>query len=168
MIISNAYGYWEEDSTYLTGNSYSDLTYDSQVKTQVFRDGLKRTVHKLHDAGHQVHLIQDVPAWSGASSWDLTSCSLVSIVRDGCFKTRSLQEAVSPMKRNRRTIIDVAAQTDAIVWDPILEICSSTECSSQADEGFPRYRDGDHLSVPQSLALANSMKKALGNYQGSP
>ncbi|MBN1173906.1 MAG: hypothetical protein JXA67_17165, partial [Micromonosporaceae bacterium] len=60
----------------------------------------------------------------------------------------------------RRIVASVAARTGATVLDSWDALCPDATCTTQAD-GFIRYRDALHLSVPQSLALAPDFRNAI-------
>jgi hypothetical protein len=55
---------------------------------------------------------------------------------------------------------NVGEEQGVRVWEVHEELCPSGICSTQA-RGFARYRNANHLSVPQSRELATAIERIV-------
>lgn len=60
----------------------------------------------------------------------------------------------------RDVIAGAVDEAGALVLDPWTELCPGSECDTQR-AGLVRYRDGNHATVAQSVALAPIFAEAI-------
>ncbi len=161
VIISN-HDEWWTSSTYFVGLSAETVTADPQAKLAILRAGLAATIRQLQRAGHHVMLVQTVPMWRDVDAWDPQMWPLVTILRtpDVCRQEMPVERALRRQGDVRAVLSDVAADTGTDVFDPWTQLCPDGRCATE-ESGLIRYRDGGHISVQQSEALASEYQKRL-------
>jgi peptidoglycan/LPS O-acetylase OafA/YrhL len=157
VVIANIDTYWSFDSIE-AGSSPGSLSSDPAQKLAALRSGLRRTVEALHNAGHQVLLVQTIPH----VKWDPSRCGLLVIMREQCTAQTTLESAIEPGLAARSLLLDVARGSNADIWDPVRPLCPAGACSTEAPS-LVRYRDSAHVSVPQSVALAPDIRDAIAS-----
>lgn len=118
---------------------------------------LERLVLNLEEARHKVVLVQSVPTFEG---WRPDTCSLPTLMSGGCVTEQATVAVELQQGGDRRLIADVARRTDVTVLDPLPFMCGKDSCST-SDDGMIRYRDSDHITVAQSVALADAFQPAI-------
>jgi hypothetical protein len=164
VVIANSDIYWSADEVE-AGSTTIELTNDPDEKAKAFADGLRRTVEELLRAGQQVLLVQTVPRWPDDGLWEPTRCLPLAILNGGCSTQRSLDSALWTSRTYRATLEQVAGAAKVGLWDPAMVLCPQDLCSTETPE-FGRYRDRNHISVPQSKLLAPALKELIGSLGG--
>lgn len=161
VILSAGDAYWTSDSVSV-GTTPDTLTADSPAKMSLFRSGLQRTIRSLTKAGHRVVVVQTRPMFIGLGAGDPQSCSLLRITsgEDGCRESIPRVAALERQGPVRDVIAGVVDEAGALVLDPWTELCPGSECDTQR-AGLVRYRDGNHATVAQSVALAPIFAEAI-------
>ena len=161
VIIANSDIYWSAQEVE-AGTSATDLSNDPDEKAVAFAEGLRRTVDQLLKAGQQVLLIQTVPRWPEDGMWEPTRCLPLATINGGCSAQRSLNSALLTSRTYRATLEQVAEATNVGLWDPATALCPDDWCATATSE-FGRYRDRNHISVPQSTALAPVLTELISS-----
>jgi len=159
VIISNSNFYWYLNSQFEVGTSSGDLSSEPDQKMVAFRSGLLRTVENLKGAGHQILLVQTQPSWPRAL-WDPSRCTPIAIVEARCSAERSLENLNQDQLAARSALDEFAKTPNVAVWDLPALLCPAGKCSTETPT-FTRYRDGSHISVPQSIALTSDIREAI-------
>lgn len=131
-------------------------------KLAALSSGLVQSVGSLREVGHDVLIVQAVPHWgdhSGALDWG--ACSVVDIVTVGCVATMPMADVTARQGAVADVVEAAADQSGARTLDLSEQVCPGGTCSSVAPDGLVRYRDGTHITVPQSQALAGSFATAM-------
>ena len=114
--------------------------------------------------------MQPIPHW-GLAKESLTwrDCSLGRMLEDDCGRTMTVQDAlVNGLAAHAAMQQSVADETGAAVIEVTSYVCPSGVCESVTDEGLVRYRDGTHITVPQSEALSSVVTAELSRYSTRP
>lgn len=159
VIISGSDQYWRK-AEYLIGANEQTLDASPSNKIQALATGLTSTVEALRAAGQNVLLVQTVPHWTGRDAWDLRTCPAFTVFTGKCRQDMPVGRAQQRQGAARQTLNTVARRTGAGVLDLWSAICPRGICSTQHDD-LVRYRDGTHISVPQSEALARDFELAI-------
>ncbi len=158
VVIANSYGDFRE--TFDGDRSRQiDVTGDPTATTLFSRLG--DTVRPLQEAGHEVLLVQTIPHWGLGSSLNWQACTTVKLLADGCQQEMTLAEVVGRQGAIADVVAGVAASSDSGLLDLTEEICPEGICSAVSAEGMVRYRDGVHITVDQSHALAAAFEAAI-------
>ncbi|MFZ1412423.1 MAG: acyltransferase family protein [Micropruina sp.] len=154
VIISASDTYWTSEQ-HRVGD-----TGEVAAKLLALRGGLSSTVRFLQGAGHSVLLVQSIPRWTDEDS--LKDCSLISLLASasGCDQELPIARAMERQGAVRAVVSAVAGATGAEVLDPWATLCAESVCRS-AQDGLTRYRDGTHITVKQSAAMAGVFERAL-------
>lgn len=158
VVISSTDEYWLSKA-YSVVLEDGTATDDEAAKISQMRDSLARTVRSLQAAGHEVLLLQTVPHFTGAFAWTPENCTLIASLQ-GCSKEMPLADAIAQSSAVRIVLDEVGKETGAPVYDFSGEICPEGTCSTVRD-GLPVYRDGTHISVDMSHALAAALARLL-------
>jgi peptidoglycan/LPS O-acetylase OafA/YrhL len=161
VVIANSDIYWSADEVE-AGTTTINLTNDPDEKAKAFADGLRRTVEELLRSGQQVLLVQTVPRWPDDGLWEPTRCLPLATLNGGCSTQRSLDSALWTSRTYRATLEQVAEASKVGLWDPAAALCPQDLCSTETSE-FGRYRDRNHISVPQSKLLAPALTELIGS-----
>lgn len=163
VVIANSYLWWNQSSGITVGLTEGDVTSDPTKRLAVLEAGLERTVLTLQQAGHQIIVVQPVPQWGDdADSLTWAGCSVLRMLGDGCRQSFRVDEARQRQGAIWTVLNRGAGSTGATLLDVSGEVCPDETCESVSPGGMVRYRDGTHLSVAQSQALAASFRRALG------
>lgn len=125
----------------------------------VLQASLTRVVRTLQAHGHDVLLLQTLPHWAGAYSWDPATCTRAQALQ-GCTATMPVRAALAPVQSVRRLIAQVARRTGARVADLTSAVCPGGTCRTVRN-GMPVYRDAKHVTVAMSEALAPDLARLL-------
>ena len=161
VVIANTDIYWSSEE-FDAGTSAADLSNDPDKKAAAYAQGLKHTVEGLRNAGQEVLLVQTVPRWSDGGLWDPTRCLPAATMKGWCSAQRSLEDALRASRTYRAAMAEVAETTKVGLWDPAIVLCPGDLCTTETS-GFGRDRDGDHISVPQSIALAPNLNELISS-----
>lgn len=163
VIANNNDWYWFDRFRSEAGLSKEAVAQSASLTQSALADGLRRTVETLRSAGHRVLLVQTAPRWtSETTSWDPSRCTLMTVVRHKCVAGMPLARMVDASSAARQAVADAARGAGAAIWDPGPPLCPDGLCSTDGP-GFTRYRDGSHLSVQQSTALAPDLVGAIAS-----
>ena len=122
---------------------------------------LSAAVRSLQDAGHSVLLVQTIPHWGQKESLNWQSCSVLHLLTDECARALPLEDTLQQQGPAAEVVAAVAASTGADLLDLSTEICPNGTCSSISADGLIRYRDGTHITVPQSQELTSVFHAAM-------
>jgi peptidoglycan/LPS O-acetylase OafA/YrhL len=131
--------------------------------SQVFHDGLERTVRRLQAAGKSVYYQLQVPEL-GISPRDCFGRPFSFRHAPECAVSR--EGYLRRMSQYRSIVADVASATNIRVFDPESLMCIGTTCSMERN-GILQYADDDHLSVAGSERLAPAIAAFLDAKGGS-
>ena len=160
VILSSADSYWTNARVSVARGSGSGST-ETGAKLEALTDGLRETVETVQQAGHRVVLVQARPIFSRGTGADAAECSLVAIWSEtGCQSQMAIEEALAKQGQVRRVVDQVAADTGSTVLDPWQVLCVEGICDTQHG-ALVRYRDGSHVSVRQSEAMAPEFAAAI-------
>jgi hypothetical protein len=161
VVIANSDIYWSAKEVE-AGTSFADLSNDPSRKAVAYREGLRRTVEALRSSGQKVLLIQTIPRWADTDLWDPTRCSLVITIKGRCSAERTLESFEQAHRASRSAVDEVANTFKVGVWDPATLVCVGSMCSTDGPH-FVRYRDGNHISVQQAVALAPDLERVISS-----
>ncbi|MEO7587950.1 MAG: acyltransferase family protein [Arachnia sp.] len=159
VVIANAYG---DFRTAFDGDRTApiDVTGDP-ADTELFTR-LTDAVRPLQKAGHRVLLVQTVPHWGdSARSLNWQACTTLKLLRNGCQQTMPTADVRARQGAIDDVVAEVAASTAAGLLDLTADICPGGSCSAVSPDGMVRYRDGNHITVEQSHALATEFAAAI-------
>jgi len=159
VIISNTDSYWRYPG-FQFGSSRANASNNEDEKLRAFRSELASTSSALKMGGHQVVIVQTVPNWEETFRRYPTSCTPISVFRGECVVEQPLAQVEEDASSVRLILIEVAEETGASIWDVGKDICPRGTCSTQGP-GYTRYRDSGHISVPQAIALAPSIRALI-------
>ena len=132
---------------------------DPESIAQIWERGLGDTLDQLGAADVRVALFNDVPY----HQFTTATCGRLRYMIDpaGCSSTRALVD----VEADRAPSLAVEGRLDGgselvSTIDPVPWLCADDECSTYLD-GTWMYRDGDHLSVAASTALADRLRAQL-------
>ncbi len=132
---------------------------DPESIGQIWERGLGDTLDRLGAADVRVALFNDVPYHQFTNA----TCGRLRYMIDpaACSSTRALAD----VEADRAASLAVEGRLDGrfelvSTIDPVPWLCSDDECSTYLD-GTWMYRDGDHLSVAASTALADRLRDQL-------
>ena len=157
VVLASSDEYWLSSTTGVDVDGHWNV--DVATKVRLYRESLQRVVKTLQSAGHRVLLVQGVPHFVDAYTWDLSLCSATAL-RNGCVKTMPLSWSRERTKLVDDAIAQVATVTGAKLLDLADAICPDGECRTSAGN-FPIYRDGTHITVAMSHRLAPQFAAAL-------
>lgn len=149
VVIANSY--FKVSPEGIVQSSGIDPDVDSGLAE--LSSSLSAAVTSLQEAGHEVLLIQTIPHWRSMSYLNWHTCSPLRIKTDGCAQTMPLSYAAERQGPAAGVVEDVAASTGARLLDFSEVLCPGGSCSSVAEDGMIRYRDGTHITVVQAEAL---------------
>ena len=162
VIIGNidSYFYQASDNISGVGLSAASLEYAGQKKIREFEGILRKTLGQLRDSGHQVMLIQTIPNWVGENQWDPAWCTTLEVVRNGCAKRMSKDDALARQGTIRKALEKFDEFPMVILVDTWEVLCPGKICSTH-DKNRPYYKDGSHISVQQSSLFTDLFYFAL-------
>ncbi|WP_158600470.1 acyltransferase family protein [Tessaracoccus antarcticus] len=158
VVIANAYGDFRK--TFAGERNRRIDVAGKASETELF-SRLTDTIRPLQEAGHEVLLVQTVPHWGGAAALNWQACTTVKLLSDGCQQTMPIAEVTVRQGDIAHVVSEVTASTGAGVLDLTEAICPAGICSAVSPEGLVRYRDGVHITVDQSHALAPFFEAAI-------
>lgn len=158
VVIANAYGDFRE---IFDGDRLDPIDLSGEATTTPLFLRLTATVAPLQEAGHKVLLVQTIPHWGLGESLNWQACTTWKLLWSGCQRTMPLSEAEARQGRIAEIVADVSASTGAGLLDNTQAICPDQMCANIASDGMVRYRDGVHITVDQSHALATAFKEAI-------
>jgi hypothetical protein len=132
---------------------------DVANKAAIWQRGLTASVTALADAGLRSVIIHDIPYHPPTN----VTCGRLKylISPSSCASETSLQEVRSAARASVRVENAVRAGDTAVTtMNPIPWLCHHGSCSAYQD-GTWSYRDGDHLSVAGTTALAPRVRSFL-------
>ena len=167
VILASSDHYWT-DSTRLgdfanwaAGPDLNSLSTMASTKTDAFESALESTVTRLQQAGHEVLIVQTVPHF-GVEPYlfEPTLCTTLMIQRGACVQSQHESAVETAQGLPRRAIERVSVSTGASVLDFRGYFCHGGVCNIERD-GVLLYRDGHHISVGASVALAPDFAAAI-------
>lgn len=159
VVIANSY--FKVTPEFAASSHQEAADPDLETKLGNLSSRLSTAVDTLKEAGHEVLLVQTIPHWGDKESLNWRSCSVLDIMTDGCSRTMPLVEALERQGPTAEVVAAVAESNGASLLDLAPELCPDGTCSSIADDGLIRYRDGTHITVPQSEDLVEIFRAAL-------
>lgn len=158
VFVASSDEYWL-DPKYKVVDDAGVEARSSAAKIALMRDALKGTVEQLHQAGHDVILIQTIPQFAGGFEWDPAKCSLLAATR-GCPESMPLSLPLERSSAVRSVLEEVGITTGSRVLDLSDEICPGGICATYSGR-MPVYRDGEHITVAKSHELGPVFAAAL-------
>jgi peptidoglycan/LPS O-acetylase OafA/YrhL len=162
VVIANSNLWFRGSRREAIGRPGDPPSQDPETKLDALSSGLDQAVRSLQDTGHSVLLVQPIPHWGDQKeSLNWAACSALDMITVGCAATMEMQDVLGRQRAAADVLAAVARETGADVLDVSTELCSEGTCSSVTPEGLVRYRDGTHITVEQSEALAGTFTKAI-------
>ena len=154
LVVTSASDFYWLNTEVSVGAAADSMTNDVSLRSKFLRSGLKSTILALESSGHQVLVVNPVPQFSNPYVWEVqNSCTLLTLMSQGargCFPVMPLSHANQvqslPLKDFKAAIRD----TGATEVDLRQVLCPNRLCGR---EKIPKWKDGSHLSVPESRAL---------------
>lgn len=162
VVIANSNLWFRESADAALGAVGVPVSRDPAGRLESLSASLLGAVRSLQDAGHTVLIVQAVPHWGDSKdSFGWQSCSLARLMAGQCATTMPLADALSRGDAAADVTAAVAGATGVSLLDLSAEICPGGVCSSVSADGLIRYRDGTHITVEQSEALAETFEAAI-------
>jgi peptidoglycan/LPS O-acetylase OafA/YrhL len=134
------------------------------AKARVYEAALVRSIRSVEAAGHQVLLVRAIPHFTG---WDPRACPLVRTVSDGCGVRVPLARMEAEQSLTRAAEARAITATGVSTIDLRGLLCPHGYCATNQGERWV-YRDGTHLSVPESDRLAPEFVDAFERLRQEP
>ena len=150
VILGSTDAYWLETQFLASSNGQAVASPDE--KLALLESGLAGGIVRLTDAGHEVVVVQSVPAWRGDDDWRLDQCTFWETV-SGCNQSMPLAETRSQASDVLRVIEGAARAQGATVVDFADQICPEGLCNTYAGD-FWVYRDASHITKDFSATLS--------------
>lgn len=164
VIAANTDGYIHTGDAYLAGPGSEFLATTEEDKAAVWAPSLTPVLQELRGAGHQVLLVHPVPHfWNpGYQTWFPVECPNVIAAADAatCGRRVTLDSVIVDQASAYQAEAEAAAATGSATLDLRPELCASDSCSTNNGDQWA-YRDGNHITVDESAALAPIFTKAL-------
>jgi len=118
-------------------------------------------VRQFQRVGHRVLLVQTVPQWNRDDDWYTSGCPITGLFASAswCDYKMPLSRAADRQGDVRRMMQDTSRATGAGLLDLWPQFCDIT-CGTMGP-GYLRYRDSEHITVAQSMALAPDLVAAI-------
>ncbi len=158
VVIANAYGDFRET---FDGERSAPIEVIGEATETTLFSRMTDAVRPLQESGHDVLLVQTVPHWGGARSLNWQACTTLKLLWDGCQRGMPVDDVTARQGAIADVIAEVAERTASGVLDLTDEICPGGTCSAVSGDGMVRYRDGVHITVDQSHALAPAFEGAI-------
>lgn len=123
-------------------------------------DFLIKRIGELQRSGHKTVLVKPIPQWVGQNAWQPWTCSTLELASGGCNQTMTLKSIETSQGPVQDLIESAGRATNSVVVETWTNICPTGTCFIKS-EGIVRFRDGTHISVPQSRELAPVFLEAL-------
>ncbi len=117
----------------------------SPARIDQINNNFKKIVAALRQSGKQVYVILNNPFGEEIAPRSLLDRSFFHKIRISSA-TLSRAEAIERTEPFRSAIKKIARETGAGIIDPMDFLCTKDICPALTADGFPRYRDYDHLS----------------------
>ncbi len=158
VVIANAYGDFREA---FAGDRSRLIDISGNASETELYSRLTDTVQALKEAGHDVLLVQTVPHWGSTGALNWQACTTLKILSSGCQQVMPIDEVQGRQGAIAEVVAEVASATDSGLQDFTEEICPEGFCSAVSPDGLVRYRDGVHITIDQSRALATAFEAAI-------
>lgn len=143
------------------------IAQDDLPQSEIYAQGLRKTIARLTSAGKTVVLAIDIPelTFNPRTCLDTRPLRLNRAAgRDPCSIPRALYEERSD--EYRRLTTQIAHEFPAVrIWDTIDQLCDDHVCWARRD-GELLYRDDNHLSLRGSLWLGDRFPQPATSNQG--
>jgi peptidoglycan/LPS O-acetylase OafA/YrhL len=127
------------------------------AKARIYEEALARSIRSVEATGSRVLLVRAIPHFTG---WDPRACPLVRTFSNGCGVTVSLSSMDGEQSLTRAAEAQAIAVTGVATVDLRGLLCPGGRCATNEGERWV-YRDGTHLSVPESGRLTPELVDAL-------
>jgi peptidoglycan/LPS O-acetylase OafA/YrhL len=146
-----------------------------EAKYDVVVEDLTQIIDNLRGAGHHVIIVLPTPHFAVdpreadtfaegivQGAWMPSACPNVVALFDisDCGTTRSLADVDADQSKIDQALAAVAVAGDSMILDLRARICSQGACSTNRGN-YWMYRDGYHITVAESAALAPAFADAL-------
>ena len=161
LVIFAASDKYTDEGRYLVGPDAEHLSGTRAGKLSAWRLGLESMVRQLQGVGHRVVLVQTVPRWTSVDDWYTTGCLIPTLfsTSSSCSHEMPVARAAERQGDVRRLMQNTSTVTGAELVDLWPRFCGIT-CGTN-DPGYLRYRDSEHITVAQSVALAPDFVAAI-------
>jgi len=153
VIVSLSPKYW------IGGHSTDTLEVDPLASE------LGEIAEQMSGSGHEILFVRPTPVWINDYPFVPERCSLRAILSAKC--QQSVPQAMA--QEEQRFLWDAmklaAARTETKVWNSWNHVCLDGVCATH-DGDIVRYRDETHISLAQSLKLADALADALESDHG--
>lgn len=166
VVMAASDRYWTDDD-FSIGLSPGTMSEGSADKLQLAEVATISTVERIQSAGHRVLLVEDVPRWDGVDEWSPVDCTVISLLLPvgSCERQMPLSRFRDRQGAAREVLRSVAAATGSETLDLSEKMCPEDWCTNRSD-GLTSYRDSNHITVSQSLALGVDFLSALQDASG--
>lgn len=133
------------------------LVTQPAAKADIYEAALERSIRSVEATGHQVLLIRTIPHFTG---WDPRACPGLRTLSNSCGVRVPLSTMDAQQALTRAAEARAVTATGVGTVDLRGLLCPHAYCeTNQGDRWL--YRDGTHLSVPESGRLAAQFVKVL-------
>ena len=168
VVLAMSDQYWRESGYVLVRNG--STISNAGERTSLVESALSGFISQIKASGHQVILMGTVPQFNynpknlaaGLVAWSPKSCSNINLVANKCNPSLALSDAEKVQGSSWSMEERVAQSSGATFIDLRSEICPSGTCYTFS-RGHWIYRDGNHISVWESEALAPELESVLKN-----
>jgi hypothetical protein len=103
-----------------------------------------------------VLVVQTIPHFG----WDPRGCSAISLMAETCHEVQPLASIERNQGSTWATTEAVTSDNGGALLDLRPELCTASTCSTGTGDRW-RYRDGVHISVPESSGLQDTFATAI-------
>jgi peptidoglycan/LPS O-acetylase OafA/YrhL len=160
ILIASLDEYWWNDSIAIIGVDGNEVT-DKKEKIEIYSAALEKTVQLLHRFSKKIVLVQSIPTYS-RTGWDPNKCSVLTMAERKCTGKMKFEEVENLQKLSREALLKIGQKLNIEVLDLRNRYCDREYCSTRINEKNA-YRDASHISVSESLAIADYFANYMNN-----
>jgi peptidoglycan/LPS O-acetylase OafA/YrhL len=170
VVIAGSDQYWRESNFALLNGEGKEARLQT-LKLKWAASALEDFARRIKILGFQVIIVETIPQFnyepgnpkSKAIPWSPLTCSRLKILNGKCFLSMSLLDAKIVQGPSWKMSSQIAKDLDIGYLSLQSEICPGGSCKTYSRGGHWIYRDGSHISVWMSEALAPWFVSALKN-----
>ncbi len=160
VVITGSDGLILDPNIAVSNGASAEESNTVSGKADLMQQALVNEIDLLKADGHQVLLVQQVPHYIGAFSWDPRECTMVAVLGGDCSVTVDRGRMMEEHSAWRHALISAGAETNTPVLDLTDAFCDANLCFGARD-GLVLYRDNSHISVAASNALTPRLLEAM-------
>jgi hypothetical protein len=164
VVIAAANRAIDQPETQLVDTPSMQIASTEGAKAAIWSASLTRTLTTLRTFGHHVIMITMIPHFGSGEGpyWNPADCSLVELARSTseCGVSVSRAAADEAQQPNLAAEATAARLSGISTLDLRSILCPQQTCATNSGESW-NYRDGLHISVARSRALASLFQRAV-------